>query len=404
MSETETLEIQSDLLLDGDGIPNENQTHICMSCEQAFTGIYCKHCGQKNDNYRRSLFSLLVELGATLTALEGRIWRTWGALLFKPGKVAREFADGARMKWSSPIRTYLAMSLILFGFMSLTQTHIFSFDVNVQPKSGVTKPKSELTADDLTFDFRFNMLERQKDIEARNNSRDFELIKKKLLKDDGSLRLDFEIGEADSDEDKDQAQNGQAGRAAAPDMPNLTQIEDNLKTVMPEADEFNLGVDDGGQIMINGKPLQQGQAAEFLLNFIQNPAVVTNSFRVWLPRLIFFLMPLTMLIGAVFIRGRENAMLYDHIIHAAYIHSTAFFLLFIGILLSYIFPGGTIANIVFWILMIYLPLSLRRMFKRGWIKTIWTSYGVGVIYTIFLFIGMVVILINSFGANTLGTA
>jgi hypothetical protein len=44
------------------------------------------------------------------------------------------------------------------------------------------------------------------------------------------------------------------------------------------------------------------------------------------------------------------------------------------------------------------------MFKRGWIKTIWTSYGVGVIYTLFLFAGMVVILINTLSKNTLGAA
>jgi hypothetical protein len=403
MPETETLGVQPDPLLDGDGIPNDNQTHLCMSCEKAFTGIYCKHCGQKNDNYRRSLFSLLVELGATLTALEGRIWRTWGALLFKPGKVAREFADGARTKWSSPIRTYLAMSLILFGFMSLTQTHIFSFDVDVQRKPGITKPKSELTADDLTFDFQFNMLERQKDIDARNNSRDFELIKKKLFKEDGSLRLDLEIKD-DGGIKINNAQDGSADHQNNVGNVSAEEIETNVTAAISESNDLYVDRDKEGQILINGKALQKGQASEFLLNFIQNPAIVTNSFRVWLPRLIFFLMPLTMLIGAVFIRGRENAMLYDHIIHAAYIHSTAFFLLFIGMMLSYIFPGGTIATIVFWLLMIYLPLSLRRMFKRGWIKTIWTSYGVGVIYTLFLFAGMVVILINTLSKNTLGAA
>jgi len=111
MSDIETPDLENTALLDSDSIPNDNQSHHCFSCHKAFTGIYCSNCGQKNDNYRRSLFSLLIELGGTLTALEGRIWRTWAALLFKPGKVAREYADGARTKWSSPIRTYLAMSL-----------------------------------------------------------------------------------------------------------------------------------------------------------------------------------------------------------------------------------------------------------------------------------------------------
>jgi len=99
-----------------------------------------------------------------------------------------------------------------------------------------------------------------------------------------------------------------------------------------------------------------------------------------------------MFIGAIFIRGRGNAMLYDHIIHAAYIHSVVFFLLFAGILASYIIPGTVIAQAMFIGLLIYLPISLKRMFSRGWIKTLWTSYAVGFIYLFILFIGLVIIL------------
>ena len=94
----------------------------------------------------------------------------------------------------------------------------------------------------------------------------------------------------------------------------------------------------------------------------------------------FIMMPFTMLIGAIFIRGRGNALLYDHLVHAAYIHAVAFFLLLLGILLSFIFPGATVSKALFVIMLIYLPLSLKRMFRRGWLKTIWTSYGVGFIY------------------------
>lgn len=96
----------------------------------------------------------------------------------------------------------------------------------------------------------------------------------------------------------------------------------------------------------------------------------------------FVMMPFTMLIGAMFIRGRGNALLYDHLVHAAYIHAVLFFLILLGIMLSFIFPGTVISRIIVIILLFYLPLSLKRMFNRGWFKTIWTSYGVGFIYTL----------------------
>ncbi len=384
MSEIEGVEAEYLSVLDADTIPNDNQTHLCLSCETPFTGVYCNSCGQKNDNYRRSLFSLIIELGSTLTAIEGRIWRTWGALLFKPGKVAREFADGARMKWSSPIRTYIAMSLILFGFLAITETHIFSLDVNVKPKDGVTLSRDELTHEDLSFEFDVHMLERQRTIDARIKNRDFELIERKMLDEEGDLRLDFQIGEEEDD-------------VTSPSLNEPNSKVEDLPEAQPENIEIGgdlgeLTVNDRGQIMLNNRRVEGKDVSNFVFDFMQNPAVVTDSLRVYLPRLMFFMMPLTMFIGAIFIRGRGNAMLYDHIIHAAYIHSVVFFLLFTGIIASYVFPGTVVAQAIFIGLLIYLPISLKRMFARGWLKTLWTSYAVGFIYLFILCFGLVIIL------------
>ncbi len=45
------------------------------------------------------------------------------------------------------------------------------------------------------------------------------------------------------------------------------------------------------------------------------------------------------------------------------------------------------------ILLIYLPLSAKRMFGRGWFKSILTSYGVGVFYTFTMMIIMTTLII-----------
>ena len=95
----------------------------------------------------------------------------------------------------------------------------------------------------------------------------------------------------------------------------------------------------------------------------------------------------------MFIRGRGNALMYDHLVHAAYIHAVAFFLLFIGIVSSLIAPASAVPPVLCIILLIYLPLSLKRMFGRGWIKTVWTSYGVGLIYAVNMFFIMLFLLI-----------
>ena len=111
-----------------DNIPDNNQAHYCFSCEAPNTGLYCANCGQKNDDFRRSIFSLIKEAILSVTALEGRIWRTWTALIVTPGRVAREFSNGRRTFWSSPVRIYLAMSILLFFVINLFSIQLISLD------------------------------------------------------------------------------------------------------------------------------------------------------------------------------------------------------------------------------------------------------------------------------------
>jgi hypothetical protein len=64
-------------LLARDHIPDENQKSDCFSCGEKMTGLYCHACGQKNDDYRRSIWSLFSETFASVFSLENRICRTW---------------------------------------------------------------------------------------------------------------------------------------------------------------------------------------------------------------------------------------------------------------------------------------------------------------------------------------
>ena len=356
-------------MLASDNVPDENQAAACFSCKAPLTGLFCSECGQKNDNYRRSIFSLIADLFGSIFSLESRIWRTWGNLLFRPGKVAREFSDGRRMFWSSPVRVYLAMSIILFGFMGVTGTHLLSIDLDVTRKDNIEKPVAELTKDDLEMKWATQFFETQRQIDARNKDRDFELIEKWL----GS------------------EPNRQAERAleAATNAVEGAQIPAEAQEDLQEmSQELGIGgeTDSNGNfnLTINGKKLDSNRATELVTGFIKNPAVLTASFNKWLPRLMFIMMPFTMLLGAVFIRDREKGLLFDHLVHAAYIHAVAFFLLFAGILLSKVLPGSLVFQAIFIGLLIYLPLSLKRMFGRGWFKTLLTSYSVGFIYLIII--------------------
>lgn len=331
-----------------DSIPDVNQAHFCFSCNSPITGLYCDSCGQKNDNFRRSIFSLISETLGTVIGFESRIWKTWLAILFKPGLVAREYVMGARSKWSSPVRVYLAMSIILFGYLGCTQTQIIALDIDVVPKAEFADLLPPLTDDQVRLQPSLHFMETQKQINARNAGKDLALIERKL-----SEGIDFSIvlGGEDTSETTDEAE-----------------------TVTPETRTLVVNGLDGEDTTINVE-----QMSNFMVRLMKNPDIVNDIFMVWIPRLMFLMMPLTMIIGAIFIRGRD-ALMFDHLVHSAYIHAVMFLIVLFCIIASKVIAADTLMITAFIIMLIYLPLSLKRMFRRGWFKTVLTSYSVGLNY------------------------
>ena len=108
----------------------------------------------------------------------------------------------------------------------------------------------------------------------------------------------------------------------------------------------------------------------------------------------FLMMPFAALIGLLFIRGKKTALLYDHLVHATYIHAVTFTFLFILILLAQWTPIIGSAQIFLIGVAIYLPLSAKGMFGRGWVKTIFASYGIAALYAFVMF--MVVTILTAF--------
>ena len=98
------------------------------------------------------------------------------------------------------------------------------------------------------------------------------------------------------------------------------------------------------------------------------------------------MMPFAALIGLLFIRGKKTALLYDHLVHATYIHAVTFAFLFILILLAQWTPMVGSAQIFLVGILIYLPFSAKGMFRRSWTKTIFASYGIAALYGFVMFI------------------
>src|SRR5215469_10963942 len=95
-------------------------TARCDNCGAAVSGHYCAACGQRLEAPLQSLWHFTREATEDLTHTDSRLWRTLGALLFRPGYLTREFLAGRRARYLPPVRLYLVISVLFFLWASAT--------------------------------------------------------------------------------------------------------------------------------------------------------------------------------------------------------------------------------------------------------------------------------------------
>jgi hypothetical protein len=94
--------------------PAAPATTHCQNCGNAVTQRYCGGCGQRLDSPVHSLWHFTQLATEDLTHADSRLWRTLGALLFRPGRLTREFLAGHRARYLPPLRLYLVVSVAFF--------------------------------------------------------------------------------------------------------------------------------------------------------------------------------------------------------------------------------------------------------------------------------------------------
>ncbi len=95
---------------------------VCLNCRETVLLRYCPRCGQKVQNLRVPIMSLLHDVVHDLTHFDGKLARAFLALITKPGFLTLEFMQGRRSRHVPPFRLYLVISMLLFGALSLIST------------------------------------------------------------------------------------------------------------------------------------------------------------------------------------------------------------------------------------------------------------------------------------------
>lgn len=93
----------------------------CANCGVALVGTWCHACGQRViEPEARRMRVLLGQFIEAMTDLDGRFWRSLGALMVQPGRLSREWLDGRRQRWMPPMALFLLATVLYFIAPGLT--------------------------------------------------------------------------------------------------------------------------------------------------------------------------------------------------------------------------------------------------------------------------------------------
>ncbi|WP_374407613.1 DUF3667 domain-containing protein [Pelagerythrobacter sp.] len=118
----------------------------CLNCGTPLAGPHCHQCGQRA-HVHRTLSAFFHDLLHGVLHFEGKTWRTVPLLVWKPGKLTREYIDGRRASYVSPIALFLFVVFLSYAlFSALGGSQAFEPDVNAmeQVKSAYAANERQL--------------------------------------------------------------------------------------------------------------------------------------------------------------------------------------------------------------------------------------------------------------------
>jgi len=94
----------------------------CLNCGMPLlkNENFCSYCGQKNNANKLSIGHYINKLVSGFLSYDSQFWTTFIPLLIKPGKVAKEYISGKRVKYVNPFQLYLHVSIIFFLILGIS--------------------------------------------------------------------------------------------------------------------------------------------------------------------------------------------------------------------------------------------------------------------------------------------
>ena len=300
----------------GEGADGHTHEAACLNCGTVLVGSHCHACGQRGHQHKTP-GAFFHDLLHGVLHFEGKLWRTVPMLVWQPGKLTREYIDGRRASYVSPIALFLFVIFVFFAVfnaMGTTEKWAESIGDSTQLDSAAT-----IASDSARIARLQGRLEREEDADDR-------------------ARLTEQIKE-------------------------VTTKRDELKAAL-ESGAPGMDVDGRGQVTATGEARSMWEKAK------QNPQLLLYKFQTNAYKFSWLLIPISVPFVALTFLWRRKFGLYDHTVFTTYSITFMFALVAVASLAGY-FISGWLA----FLLLLYGPFhmfrQLRGTYGLGWFSALW---------------------------------
>jgi hypothetical protein len=311
------------------GEASDGHTHegSCLNCGTPLVGSHCHACGQRGHQHK-TLGAFFHDLLHGVLHFEGKIWRTLPMLAWKPGQLTREYIDGRRATYVSPIALFLFTIFLMFAVfsaMGADKALLQSVDVDTQAMT---------------------------DQAYRASGEKLEAARERLAaEDDADDRAELEADIAQLERQ----------RAFLGDALGTAQAEPAT-----EADGLEeTGVEiDGSEVSVRGGLKSAWQRAK------ENPQLLIYKLQTNAYKFSWLLIPISVPFVALTFLWRRKFGLYDHTIFTTYSITFMLALAFVATLVSY-FVSGWLGFLMLLYAPVHMYRQLRGTYSLGWFSALW---------------------------------
>lgn len=373
--------------------PKQRRDTICHNCQSELKADYnyCPVCGQSNTDNNVTFSTLISEFIDNYLGLDSKMAHSVVPFLFGPGALTNRFNEGRIKHFIHPVRLYFVMSLFYFFTISylLSDYDLRSFDE--------ARVYSAASLEDFKDDELLQLLPDSTKIQLLNDSLKVNL---ESIENFGILldSIESRFGEDFIEDTEISLQNvsvpKEKGESSINKFHRLAR-DPNLsdQDFIDSLAQNNISLfTDGDFWDEEQKKHLYGQIRKIFENDEGFKGFVLGN----LPLMMFILIPLFAVI-LKFIYVRRKHLYIKHVVHALHVHSFAYLLYGLGLLLSFniftetYFPNrnidemrGVTCVIFFLIVSTYTYISFMKVYQQGWFKSFIKFNLVGWIYGFFL--------------------